>query len=71
MLHEILHTDSLSNIMNWRFTLEIGIRYVSDFDPHIKKYQSCGPVRTRVLDLLPDTNVGEFIVINGKSILIQ
>jgi hypothetical protein len=71
ILHELFHLDSLSSISDGGHIEDLGVRYASGFDPIVRKYQAYGPVRTRVLALWPKDDVGQFVVTNGKLILIK
>ena len=70
-MHELFHLDSLSKISNGGHIADLGVYYQSGFVPQARKYQAYGLARTRVLALWPNDDVGQYIVTNGKAILVQ
>ncbi|KAF8848128.1 hypothetical protein BDZ45DRAFT_733128 [Acephala macrosclerotiorum] len=60
--------QSLSNISDGGHIEDLGVRYQSGFDPKVRKYQAYGPVRTSVLALWPNDDVGQDIVTNADSL---
>lgn len=71
ILHELFHLDSLSRVSNGGHIEDLGVRYKSGFDDKIRKHQAYGPVRTKVLALWPEDDLGKFIVTNGKAVLVR
>lgn len=64
MLHEMFHLDSLSKVSSEGHISDLGVFYETGGVK--RKYQAYGTVKTKVLALWPNDDVGKYVVTNGK-----